>query len=465
LPIDDLHLGNVVGLDIHQKQVTVCALVVGPDGHNASPEFREYNTFRKDLHEMAEWIASLDPDDVVMESTGVYWRSPYRILYQHGAIPTVVNAWHIKNVPGRKTDNQDSLWLAQIARADLVNPSFVSSPEFEDLRAIARQRQKYVGMLASEKNRLAKNLADIGFRLGAVVSDLHGQSARRMTECLIRGGTSEEALSLAGNRLRASRQELLLALDGNLSEKRRFLLSEIEESILGLEKKIFRLEEFLFECLRPYNKALDLLETIPGLDRTAAAILLVEIGPDMEVFGSPERLASWAGLCPGNNESAGKRKSGKTKKGNRYVRRILCEASQAAVRTNCMLQTKFKSLFITRGYKRAVVAVAHKILRIAFALLKKEVPYKDQTVNYEELMVKRNHSRWIRALQKYNYLHGSEQEEGPAAPKEPVEPKGPAAPKEPVEPKGPAAPKKPGRPKGPAAPKEPVEPKGPPAPK
>jgi transposase len=169
-------------------------------------------------------------------------------------------------------------------------------------------------MLASEKNRMAKILAEPGVRLGAEVSDLQGQAARRMTDCLINGGTPEESLSLAGAHLKASREELLLALDGELFEDRRYLLREMQDSNSYLENKISRLDERLFESLRPYNKALDILETIPGLDRVAAAILLVEIGPDMEVFRSPERLASWAGLCPGDNESAGKKKSGRREK-------------------------------------------------------------------------------------------------------------------------------------------------------
>jgi transposase len=442
LELTPIYKGNVVGLDIHQKHVTACALIVDPDGQNATPHFREFGTFIENLIEMAEWIQSLNPDIVVMESTGVYWSSPYRILCGHGIIPTVVNARHVKNVPGRKTDTTDSHWLAILGRAGLLKKSFVPSPEFADLRCISRQTQKVTGTLASEKNRMNKILVDAGIRLSVVVSDPHGVSARQMTECLINGGTPEEALKYASDRLKASRQDILLALNGHLSESRCALLRSILEHIRYLERQQAKLNQQLLSELKPYQKALDLVQTIPGLNEMAAAMLLVEIGADMSAFGSASRLAAWTGLCPGNNESAGKRKSGKTRKGNRWVRRIMCEAAQAAVKSVCMLQAKYKSLVVTRGRKRALMAVAHKMIRIVYAVLSKEVPYKDTTVNYEEIMVKRNAPRWINALKKYNIfpLGNKVEEVEPSAPKKRGRPKK-------GEEVAPSAPKKRGRPK------------------
>jgi transposase len=395
--------GNVIGLDVHLKQVTACAIVVGPAGLSSTIT-REFSTVGDGLQELASWCQSLNPEIVAMESTGVYWVSVYRAIHSRDVQPMVVNAQHVKKVPGRKTDASDSHWLATLARAGLLKPSFVTTPEFMDIRSHARARQKLASDLTKAKNRLDKTLVEAGIRLGAVVSDIHGLSARRMIECLIEGGTPEEALSLAGTRLKASPEELLMALKGDLSSLRRATLLCCLNHIKHLEAEIANMDFILLQALRPYQESLDLLQTIPGLGEIGAALLLAEIGPDITAFGGPDVIASWAGLCPGNNESAGKKKSGRTRKGNRWIRRVLCEAAHAAVRTECALKAKFNDLIRRRGYKRSIVAIAHKILRIVFAILKKKEPYKDATVNYEELMVKKNASRWINALRKYHRL-------------------------------------------------------------
>ncbi len=393
----------VVGLDVHQAKISACAMIEQPDG-TLTVEHRQFGAFKRDRRALAEWVRTLGPDVVVMESTGIYWKSPYAALERVGIAAWVVNARHVKNVPGRKTDVADAQWLAILARAGLLRASFIPPADIRHLRLIARQRQKLGGMLASEKNRLHKLLTEAGIRLNVLVSDIHGQAGRAMVKALIEGQPIPEILALAG-RLRASREELFEALQPEeLSEAHRFVLSEIMAPIEELEARMGRFEQSLLAGLAAWEPQLVLLQTLPGVDRIGAAMLLVEIGTDMASFASAEKLASWVGICPGNNESAGKRKSGKTRKGNAWVRRLLCEFAQAASRSRCALKEKFKALSIRKGHKKAIVALAHKMLRIIFAMLKNHTPYQDQAVDYEELLVQRNAPRWIKMLLKHGFI-------------------------------------------------------------
>ena len=395
---------RVIGLDIHQAQITACALIEEPDGR-ASIEKRQFGAFKRDRRELADWVSSLRPDEVVMESTGIYWKSPYAALEAIGIRAKVVNARHVKNVPGRKTDVGDAHWLATLARAGLLRGSFVPSAKLRELRLIARQRQKLVGQLASEKNRLHKVLTDSGVRLGVVVSDLHGQSARAMVKAIIAGQSPQEVLKLASRRLKASREEIFDALQGDLTASHRFVLDELMRHIEEIEARIARFDTRLLAELESERDALALLQTIPGVDLIGAAMLLVEIGTDMESFGSADRLASWVGICPGNNESAGKRKSGHLRKGNLYVRRLLCEFAHAASRTTSVFKSKFLSLVVRRGHKRAIIAIGHKILRTIFFMLKRREHYRDSATDYEALSVQRNAPRWIKSLTKFGFIN------------------------------------------------------------
>jgi transposase len=393
----------VVGLDVHQAKISACAMIEQSDG-SLKVEQREFGAFKRDRRALAEWVRSVAPDVVVMESTGIYWKSPYAALERVGIRAWVVNARHVKNVPGRKTDVADAQWLATLARAGLLRASFIPPADIRHLRLIARQRQKLGGMLSSEKNRLHKLLTDAGIRLNVLVSDIHGQAGRAMVKALIEGRPIPEILDLAG-RLRATREDLFEALQPEeLSDAHRFVLSELMAHIEELEARMGRFEQRLLGGLSAWEPQLVLLQTLPGVDRIGAAMLLVEIGTDMASFGSAEKLASWVGICPGNNESAGKRKSGKTRKGNAWVRRLLCEFAQAASRSRCGLKEKFQALSIRKGYKKSIVALAHKMLRIIFAMLKNHTPYQDQAVDYEELLVQRNAPRWIKMLVKHGYI-------------------------------------------------------------
>ena len=394
---------RVIGLDVHQAKISACALAQQPDG-TVTVEQREFGAFKRDRKALAQWAREFAPEVVVMESTGIYWKSPYAALEAVGIAAWVVNARHVKNVPGRKTDVADAQWLATLARAGLLRGSFIPEAHVRHLRLIARQRQKLGGMLASEKNRLHKVLSDSGIRLGVLVSDVHGQAARDMTKALIAGKPLPAVLDLAG-RLRASRADLFEALQPeDLSPAHLFVLGETMAHIEELEARMLRFEQELLKGLSAWQTELVLLQTIPGIDIMGAAMLLVEISADMQSFGSAERLASWVGICPGNNESAGKRKSGKTRKGNAWVRRLLCEFAQAASRSRCALKDKFAALSLRKGHKKSIVALAHKILRIVFAVLKNKTPYLDKAVDYEALSVQRNAPRWMKMLIKHGYM-------------------------------------------------------------
>ena len=394
---------RVIGLDVHQAQITACAILEEADG-TTRIEQRQFGAFKRDRRALADWAASLRPDEVVMESTGIYWKSPYAALEAVGIRGQVVNARHVKNVPGRKTDVGDAQWLATLARAGLLRGSFVPPMLLRELRLISRQRQKLVGQLASEKNRLHKVLTDGGIRLGVVVSDLHGQSARAMVKAIILGQAPNEVLQFASRRLKASREEIFDALQGELTDSHRFVLDELMRHIEEIEARIARFDVRLLDGLKGERNTLALLQTLPGVDLIGAAMLLVEIGADMDAFGTADRLASWVGICPGNNESAGKRKSGRVRKGNLYVRRLLCEFAHAASRTKSVFQSKFKSLIVRRGHKRVIVALAHKILRTIFFMIKRREHYRDSATDYEALSVQRNAPRWIKALTRFGFI-------------------------------------------------------------
>lgn len=395
---------TVIGLDVHHNKISACALWSREDGTTES-EIREFGGFKRDLRALAEWVKAKAPEQVVMESSGIYWKSPFAALERVGIVALVVNARHVKNVPGRKTDIADAHWLAMLARAGLLHGSFVPPANLRALRLVSRQRQKLVGILSGEKNRLHKVLADAGIRLSAVVSDLHGKTARRLINGLLEGRRPQELLAMCDtSRLKASQEELLDALAGDLTAEHVFVARHLQRHIQTLEADIAEYDRHLLSSLDEYRDLLVLLQTLPGVDASGAAMMLVEIGDDMSVFGSAERLASWVGLCPGNNESAGKKKSGRIRKGNPWLRRLLCEFAQAAAKTRSGLQAKFQALSLRRGYKRAIVALAHKLLRIVYVLISRREYYRDSTIDYEAQMVARNAPRWFKMLRKHGFL-------------------------------------------------------------
>lgn len=393
---------RVAGLDVHRMVHVATVLIEQPDG-SVVKETRQFGAFRRDLAELTAWLASHRIECVVMESTGIYWKSVYSALEAVGIPASVVNARHAKNVPGRKTDVADSEWLAQLGRFGLLRASFIAPKDLRELRLVSRYRKKLAESLSAEKNRLHKLLDDAGIKLGGVVADIHGASAREMIEGLMQGKPPEELVKCARGKLQEKREALLASLDGQLSARHRLLLTHIGAHLRVLQEEIAILDRELLAAMQPYAWAHQLLQTIPGLDVIASAMILIEIGVEMERFGSAGRLASWAALCPGNNESAGKRKSGKTRKGSQMVRTLLIEAALSARRTKSAFRTKYDALVGRRGHKRTIVALAHKLLRTIYFVLARRQPYRDPGIDYEALTVAKHAPRWIKALKKFGY--------------------------------------------------------------
>ena len=304
----------------------------------------------------------------------------------------------IKHVPGRKTDMADSEWLAVLARFGLVRASLIPPKDLRELRLVSRYRRKLSAMRASEINRLHKILDDGGIKLGGVVSDINGVSARAMVSALIAQQPIEHMLGLARGKLKQKREDLSASLEGDLSARHLFVLRHIHAHIETLQTELAEIDAYLLNAMAPYAWAHGLLQTIPGIDQIAAALILIEIGEDMARFGCAARLACWAALSPGNNESAGKRKSGRTRHGNSIIRFILCECANAARLTKSTLAAKYRSLMVRKSHKKAIIAVAHKMIRLIFVLLSRRQPYIDQGTDYAAMSAKKNAPRWIKQL-------------------------------------------------------------------
>ena len=393
---------RVAGIDVHRMTHVVTILIPREDGTVAS-ETRTFGAFKRDKRALVRWLQEHRIELVAMESTGIYWKSVFAHLEAAGIPALVVNAFHVKNVPGRKTDVSDSHWLAQLARFGLLRGSFIPPKDLRELRLVSRYRRKVAAMLAAETNRLHKLLDDAGIKLGGVVSDINGVCATKMVAGLIAGAAPEELAVLGRGKLKAATEVLAAAMDGELSSRHRLVLDAVADHVRYLEARLAELDRYLFAAMEPYSWAWQLLQTIPGIDEIAATMILIEIGVELQTFGSAARLASWAGLCPGNNESAGKRKSGKTRHGNPIIRYILCEAANAARRTKTVFGAKYDSLVIRRGHKKTIIALAHKLIRTIYVVLTRRMPYRDHTVDYEAASVAKNAPRWIRALKKYGY--------------------------------------------------------------
>ncbi len=388
---------RVAGIDVHRMLHVVTVLLEQPDG-SMQRQTRQFGGFRRDCRELAAWLAELRIELVVMESTGIYWKSVYAHLENAGVPAWVVNAHRVKHVPGRKTDTADSEWLAVLARFGLVKASFIPPKDLRELRLVSRYRRKLNAMRASELNRLHKILDDGGIKLGGVVSDIDGVSARAMVTALIAGQSIEQMLGLARGKLKQRREELGASLDGDLSARHLFVLGHIEAHIETLQREIAEIDSYMLAALQPYAWAHELLQTIPGIDEIAAALILIEIGDDMARFGRAQSLACWAALSPGNDESAGKRKSGRTAHGNSVIRSILCECANAARMTKSTLAAKYRSLMVRKSHKKSIIAVAHKMIRLIYLLLSRRLPYIDQAIDYAAMSARKNAPRWIKQL-------------------------------------------------------------------
>lgn len=407
---------RAAGLDVHQETVVACVLI-GKPGQRPTKEVRTFRTMTRDLESLRGWLLSLGVTHVGMESTGVYWKPVYAVL--EGSFELIVgNARHIRNVPGRKTDVKDAEWIADLVRHGLIAKSFVPPPPLRDLRELLRYRRKLVESQAAERNRLLKLLETANIKLASVATDVFGVSGRAMLKTLIAGTASAEAMAdLAKGQLRRKRADLVLALEGRVREHHRFLLAIQLRRLEAAEEDIAALDRRIDEKLEPYRVSHALLMQIPGVDWVVAAVLIAEIGVDMSVFLSVYHLASWAGVCPGNHQSAGRQKSGRARKGNVHLRTMLVGAAISASRTKgSYLKDKFYRLKARRGGLRAALAIAHKILVAAYHMLATGADYKDLGEAYLD-QLGRTHtvSNLKRRLERLGYHVTLEEKAQPAA--------------------------------------------------
>jgi transposase len=376
----DLILACCACLDVHKKTVVACIRRTAPDG-SVTAQVRTFGTMTAELLALADWLDAEGVAHVAMESTGVYWKPLFNLL--EGRLKVIlVNAQRLKQVPGRKTDVKDAEWIAQLLQYGLLSPSFIPPPEIRDLRDLTRQRTELVRDRATVVNRIQKILEGANIKLGDVASDVLGVSGRAMIRAIIAGEDDPERLAeLAKRSLRGKIPELKRALRGRITEHHRFLLGVLLEQIEALEGLIARLEARIDQALAPLSDAASRLRGIPGVGERAAEVILAEIGAEMSVFPTAGHLSSWAGLCPGNNESAGKRRTGKTTKGSQWLRTTLVQVAWAASHTK---ETIFGSCYrrwVKRlGRKKALVAVAHKVLVVIWHVLKQGTAYRERYV-------------------------------------------------------------------------------------
>jgi transposase len=365
------------GLDVHKQSVVACLVTPGKGGQPAK-EIRTFGTMTADLLTLGDWLAAAGCTHVAMESTGVYWQPIYNLLEDSFEL-LLANARHIKAVPGRKTDVKDCEWIADLLRHGLLKPSFVPDRAQRELRELTRYRTSLVRERTAEVNRLQKTLEGANIKLASVASDIMGRSAREMLAVLVAGTADPAAIAqLARRRLREKIPELERALTGRLGAHQRFLLARQLAHIDFLDEAIAQVSAEVAERLRPWQDAVERLDGIPGVGRRTAEVILAEVGTDMARFPTAGHLASWAGMCPGNHESAGKRRRGKTRKGSPWLRAALTEAAQAAGRKrDSYLAAQYRRLMTRRGKKKAVVAVGHTILEIVHHLLARGTTYQD----------------------------------------------------------------------------------------
>jgi transposase len=393
------------GLDVHQATVVACLLTLRDHG-KVEKQMRSFGTKTRELVALRQWLEAEGCTHVAMESTGVYWKPVYAILEEGPFELTVANAQHIKHVPGRKTDVKDAEWIADLQLHGLLKPSFVPPKLIRQLRDLTRYRRKLVESRSAERNRLLKVLETANIKLSSVASDVFGVSGMLMLGKLAEGkATPAEMAQLAKGRLREKIAELEPALEGRMEEHHRYLLQLQLRRLRDLDQDLKELDARIQAKLQPYQQEMDLLMGIPGVDWGGAAVIIAELGPDLKAFPSASQVSCWAGLAPGNHQSAGKRRNARVTKGNVHLKTALVEAAHAASRAKgAYLRDKFYRVKARRGVKRAAVAVAHKILVAAYHMLSKKVPYKDLGDVYLDTLNKHQLTRnLIRRLERLGY--------------------------------------------------------------
>jgi transposase len=392
------------GLDIHKKFVVACLLQTDTAGV-VQKEVRTFPTMTQDLLLLGDWLSAVGCTHIARESTSSYWRPVDNLL--EGAFELlVVNAYHMKAVPGRKTDVKDAEWIADLLRHGLLRASFIPDQAQRHLRDLTRYRTHLIEERARLTNRLQAVLEDANIKVAAVVTDIRGVSARAILDALIAGETDATRLAdLARGRLRAKREALKAAVVGRVLPHHAFLLTEQLSHLDYLDEAMTQVTQEIEQRLQEEQAAIDLLDTVPGISQKAAQVLLAELGSDLSRFPDAKHLASWAGICPGNAESGGKRLSGKTRKGNVWLRQVLIEIAHVASKTkDTSLAAHYRRIAARRGKKRALVALAHTILVMIYHILTKREPYLELGANYfderEHVQVER---RLVRRLERLGY--------------------------------------------------------------
>jgi transposase len=370
------------GLDVHKKSITACTLV-GEPGSEPTVEKGVFATTTIQLLALSDWLKQHGVTAVAMESTGTYWKPVWAILDGEFDL-TLCNAAHIKPVPGRKTDQKDAEWIADLLRHGLLKKSYVPPQPQQDLRELTRYRAQVTADRTAVGNRISKELEAANIKLGSVATEVMGASGRRMLEAIIEGESDPLRLAdLAWGSWKDKRSQLIEALNGRLRDHHRTMLRLLFAEWKFLNKLVEEIEMGIEAAARPFLEAVELIQTIPGIKAVSAYSIIAEIGPDMEPFADSGHLAGWAGLCPGNNESAGKHFSGRTRSGNRWLKRILCQVAWAASPTrNTYFAAQFHQIARRRGNKRAIVAVSHSLLVTIFAMLKTKQKYQDLGSDY-----------------------------------------------------------------------------------
>jgi transposase len=371
-------LERCAGIDVGKRYVVAC-LLTGSSTESPRVEKRQYEATVGELERLRQWLVEERCTHVVVESTGSYWKPVFNVL-EASVTVVLANPVHVRNLRGHKTDRKDSEWLAHLLRHGLIRPSFIPPPAIRELRSLTRQRRDLIAAGARERNRVQKLLEEGNVKLGNVLSDVFGVSGQRMLEALLEGKASAaEIAELAQRKARQKIPQLQAALEGHrLTPTLRFLIAQDLRHMEFLELEIAALDDQIADKLKPYSRQMELLESLPGIDRVTAAAVLAEIGVDMSRFPTAAHLASWAGLCPGNRESAGVQKSGRIRKGNATLRATLNQCAWAAAHTRgTQLKARYEHLLPKRGKRRAIVAISHQMLILIHFMLTEDVHYSD----------------------------------------------------------------------------------------